>query len=268
MATPSNPWRHTVRGLAVAAGLLAGWPAPPAAAAQPAPADMVRLPAGSYVPFLVRKANEPAETPVAAFWLDRTPVTNARFRDFLRHHPEWRRSRVPAIFAEGHYLDGWSGDLAWGRDQSGDQPVAGVSWFAAQAYCTAQGKSLPTTDQWEYALADAGRHQTELRNRILDWYAQPNGARLPPVRQAAANGYGVAGLTGLVWEWTLDFASLSGPELRDAGKNSGLFCSGAALAARDATDYAAFMRYSFRASLKAAFTTANLGFRCAKEAKP
>jgi formylglycine-generating enzyme len=31
----------------------------------------------------------------------------------------------------------------------------------------------------------------------------------------------------------------------------------------DTTDYPAFMRYSMRASLKASYTTDNLGFRCA-----
>ncbi len=43
-----------------------------------------------------------------------------------------------------------------------------VSWFAAQAYCKARGLRLPTTEQWEYALADAGRGQDGVRARSLE----------------------------------------------------------------------------------------------------
>lgn len=265
-----------IRGLPLLPlGLMAA--ALPARPAETAPPDMALIEGGSYQPFFARKDGPglPTGSPGAAgtvdvksFWLDRRPVTNGDYLAFLDRHPEWRKSAVKEVFAEGHYLQRWPSDRSWGDPQAERQPVTGVSWFAAQSYCQAQGKSLPTTDQWEYALADAGRDQAAIRDRLLAWYGLPNSAALPSVDQAEPNGYGVCGLAGLVWEWTLDFSgALAGSELRNSGdRNQGLFCGGGSLGARDASDYATFMRYAFRSSLKATYTTQNLGFRCAKEA--
>src|SRR4029077_9123327 len=46
-------------------------------------------------------------THVAPFGIDRSPVTNGEFLNFVRHHPEWRRNRVPALFADRDYLSHW-----------------------------------------------------------------------------------------------------------------------------------------------------------------
>jgi len=203
---------------------------------------------------------------VQGFWLDRYPVANNQFLSFVTSHPEWRKTEVKPVFADQHYLESWPSDETWGDIEAASQPVTGVSWFAANAYCRAVGKTLPTTDQWEYALADNGRNKRRVDEKILEWYGRPNALHLPPVGQSFENGYGIRGLVGLVWEWTLDFnGAMSGAELRQTGKDKNLFCSGAGLAATDATDYASFLRYSMRASLKAAYSTPNLGFRCAKE---
>ena len=76
-------------------------------------------------------------------------------------------------------------------------------------------------------------------------------------------------LFGLVWEWTIDFnGTMIGDELRSSGTKDGdLFCGAGALGALDPANYATFMRFSFRASVEAAFAVGNLGFRCAKEVR-
>jgi formylglycine-generating enzyme required for sulfatase activity len=148
---------------------------------------------------------------------------------------------------------------------SAKAPVTQVSWFAANAYCEAQGKSLPTTDQWELALFDRGRNQEKLKQTILAWYGRPNSEKLDDVGKAGTNGYGISDLGILVWEWTEDFnAFLAALDSREGGADDNLFCGNGSRMG-DASDYAAFMRYSFRSSLKANYTTSNLGFRCAKE---
>lgn len=71
---------------------------------------------------------------------------------------------------------------------------------------------------------------------------------------------------GLVWEWVYDFNSIV---MNNDGRNQeempeGLFCGSASLNANDATDYAAFVRFAFRTSLKGNYNLRKLGFRCAK----
>lgn len=244
--------------------------APRAAIAEPAQA-MAAIPEGDYLPFFPEKTGTAGQNAlpahVGSFQMDVEPVTNRRFLAFVRTHPSWRKSRVKAVFADSHYLDSWPSDLHYGTAREADVPVTNVSWFAAKAYCEAQGKALPTTDQWEYVLADQGRDRDRVTSQTLAWYGNANLAHIPPVESASKNGFGIAGLVGQVWEWTLDFNSfMLSSELRNGGGNErALFCGAGGADASDATDYAAFMRYAMRSSLQANYTTKNLGFRCVQE---
>jgi formylglycine-generating enzyme required for sulfatase activity len=229
-------------------------------AAAPAAAGESLIPAGVYAPFVRATTPRGAAQPIAAFRLDVEPVTNAEFLAFVTQNPQWRRSRVKHLFADARYLRRWRGDLELGPGAAGNEPATNVSWFAAQAYCRARGERLPTTAQWEYALADAGRDQARVREISLAWFAEPNAERLGPVGRQAANGYGVKDMVGLVWEWTLDFDAYA------LSADSGFACAGAATDASNPEDYPAFMRFSLRASLKASYTADNLGFRCAGDA--
>jgi formylglycine-generating enzyme required for sulfatase activity len=240
-------------------------------AAVAAEAGDATIPAGAYEPFLRLKAQEggPAETVrLAAFRLEVEPVTNAEFLAFVTERPQWRRSHVKRLYADANYLSRWRGDLELADAATGAEPVTNLSWFAAQAYCRARGGRLPSTAQWEYALADAGRDAARVREASLAWLATPNPERLPPVGAQPANGYGVKDMVGLIWEWTLDFdAYATSAESRDPnGKDSGFVCGAGAAGATDSRDYPAFMRFSLRASLKADYTADNVGFRCAGEA--
>jgi sulfatase modifying factor 1 len=240
-------------------------------AAEAEPDGMVAAPPGLYRPFFKVKGfndSEPAPTSVRwteAFRIDIEPVTNARFLEFVTAHPLWRKSQIKSLFADERYLRRWPSDLELADPLSRNEPVTNVSWFAAEAYCKARGLRLPTTDQWEYALADAGRGQDAVRERSLEWLAHPNSARPPAIGGGSANGFGVKDMVGVVWEWTLDFdAYATTPESRDPnGKEGASFCGGGGAGVADPTDYPAFMRYAMRASLKGNYTADNLGFRCA-----
>ena len=72
-----------------------------------------------------------------------------------------------------------------------------------------------------------------------------------------------------MWEWVSDWNSvlLTGESRVDAGIERQLYCAGAAAGAADPSDYAAFLRFAMRASLKATYAVGNLGFRCAYDAE-
>lgn len=223
-------------------------------------AAMVQVPAGAYKPFFKGK-NGSAPIPVRAFLLDASPVTQREFAAFLAREPRWRKSRVKPLFAEGGYLAGWNGERA--PAASADAPVTSVSWFAAKAYCECEGKRLPTQVEWEWAAEGDDAQASPIR--LAE--ATPRGHTTAPgatLRFAMGRGR-VPGLAfGDVWEWTADFNQLMVSSPAAGESNSSLFC-GDGFRANDARDYAGFLRFSFRSSLKASYTLKNLGFRCAKD---
>jgi formylglycine-generating enzyme required for sulfatase activity len=235
-------------------------------------ADYTALPAGAIRSALAGDADRDP-TPVAAFAMRTTPVTRAEFAEFVRTHPQWQPGQVAKVFADRTYLQDWPDPTGTGL-ALGQSPVTHVSWFAAQAFCEADGARLPTWLEWEYAAA-ADATRTDARTdpqwlaKILGWYARPASTALPAVG-GAANVYGVRDLHGLVWEWVDDFnALLVNPDSRsqeDADKFK--FCGAGAINLKDRENYAVLMRIALLSSLDAATSTSSLGFRCVRPASP
>lgn len=228
---------------------------------------MAEVPAGVYVPLYT---TDKTPRPVDAFQLDSLPVSKRQFLAFVKANPRWQRSKVASLFADASYLKDWQSDLEPSGDL--DTPVVHVSWFAARAYAQSMGKRLPTVDEWEYvARANATKadatDDSQYNQLILDWYAQPSHVASPKPAQMTANFYGVKALHGVIWEWTEDFnnAMVTGESRGDSGIDRKLFCAGGALSATDVRNYAAFMRFAFRSSLKGTYSTVTLGFRCASD---
>lgn len=228
---------------------------------------MVTVPAGNYQPFFITETNK--LVPVKAFRMDEHAVTNLEFLEFVKANPQWQRSKVNRLFADTNYLRQWKSDLSIGESNEKiyNSPVVNVSWFAAQAYCQWKKKKLPTIAQWEYAAKGAPKNlkSPSLTEYILDWNAKPNPPFLPNVKSTYQNVYGLYDMYGLIWEWTLDFNSFIGSQ--DSRGNTEVdfknFCAGGAINVADKTDYAGYLRFSFRASLKGNYCIRNLGFRCA-----
>jgi len=230
---------------------------------------MVLIKGGSYIPLYGRDS---LLVKVSDFKMDVYPVTNEQYLQFVKEKPKWTRSKVLRLFADKSYLNNWVSDLDYGNLHP-KSPVNYVSWFAAKAYCECQGKRLPTIDEWEY-VAMANETQPDARTLksyneyILSWYEKPKVAD-QTIGSTFKNYWGVYDLHGLLWEWTLDFNSVlvSGESRKDVDNDSNLFCGSAAINATDLMNYAAFMRYAIRGSIKAKYTMKNLSFRCIKDVK-
>ena len=103
----------------------------------PVPAGMVRVPAGEY-----RLGGDPAghnpvrKVRVQPFFLDRDEVTNEEHNACVA---ERTCRKLGKKFAKDSRFNGPR------------QPVIGISFKEATAYCKAQGKRLPSADEWEAA---------------------------------------------------------------------------------------------------------------------
>ncbi|MEQ1880412.1 MAG: formylglycine-generating enzyme family protein [Burkholderiales bacterium] len=208
---------------------------------------------------------------VTSFELRARPVTNGEFLAFVLSHPAWQRGHAPDIFVDGRYLSHWASANLPGK-AGRNSPVTHVSWFAAQAFCEGEAARLPTWHEWEWAAAadetrrDA-RDDPAWREHILSWYARPSVSPLPAVGKSPPNLYGIQDLHGLIWEWVEDHAGMmvSSDNREQGDPDLRKFCGAGALSVSDRENYAILMRIALLSSLRAADTTGNLGFRCARD---
>ncbi len=231
---------------------------------------MVSIKGDTYTPLYGRDS---LQVIIEDFKMDVYPVTNQQYLKFVKDNQKWRRSKVLKLFADESYLIGWKSDVILSPSQSPKAAITNVSWFAANAYCECQDKRLPTVDEWEYvAMANEkmpdARHLKGFNQYILSWYEKPKTFN-NEIGSTFKNYWNVYDLHGLVWEWTSDFNSvlISGESRKDVDNDSNLFCGSAAIGATDLMNYAAFMRYAIRGSVKAKYTMKNLGFRCVSNIK-
>ena len=230
---------------------------------------MVTVKAGIYKPFFVTKSDQPIK--VASFLMDETAVTNVEYLEFVKANPQWRRSKVNRLFADANYLSHWEGDLSIGSKNEAiyHSPVVNVSWFAAAAYAKWKNKRLPTVAEWEMAAAapPVNVKYSSLTEYILGWYKKPNPKVLPNVKSTYKNQYGLYDMHGLVWEWTFNFNSFisNGDSRGNTEEELKAFCAAGSVNVTDRSDYAGYLRFSYRGSLKGNFSIANLGFRCVED---
>jgi gamma-glutamyl hercynylcysteine S-oxide synthase len=139
---------------------------------------------------------------VSPFLIDRTPVTNAAYLEFIEES-----GAEPPMYWEPGGEGGWI-RTAMGRTEPVDPalPVIHVSWDEADAFARWAGKRLPTEVEWEVAAAGADRDRANLDQ--LSFGCAPAGAYAD-----AASDCGAVQMFGDVWEWTSsDFTAYPGFE--------------------------------------------------------
>jgi len=230
---------------------------------------MVFIPSGEYTP-LFKYGDESSSNLifVEKFFIDKYPVTNKEFKDFLINNPEWDIEKASSIFVDKSYLSHW---IETDFERIKNYPVVNVSWFAANAYCSFLGKRLPSIDEWEYVASSSesspvGKDDPGYLQDVLDWYINSQTKNLIDVKFMRGNYWGVFGMHGMIWELVQDFNSviLLNTDAEGGGLEEVLYCGATATNAIDPADYVAFMRFAFRNSLEANYTMTHLGFRCAK----
>ena len=238
------------------------------ALAKPPLQGKIQISAGRFSPLYgLDKLQDSFE--LKSFEIDRVPVTYLEFGKFLKAHSEWAREKVFPLYVDSNYLANWNASKSFSALPGA--PVTYISWYAATAYCESKKGRLPTTLEWEFVAAasetekDASK-KSEFNQKILDWYSKPQGnPTRRKVGMGPANFYGLYDLHQLIWEWTSDFNTffVASDNRSDGDKSKDLFCGAGAISAKDRENYAAFMRYAFRSSLQAKYSSQGLGFRCA-----
>lgn len=173
------------------------------------PAEMRCIPGGPALRGDDR--GEPDQRPAAtievpAFWLDAHEATNA----------DWRACvEAGACRAEaGPRYRGFS------RPR---QPIVGVSWFDARAYCQWRGKRLPTEAEWEKAARGPqaapyswGRQRATCKRAIIEergvrgcGHGTPPTGATAEVGSRPAGAWGLYDMAGNAWEWVADWYSRS-----------------------------------------------------------
>lgn len=224
--------------------------------------QQVLVPAGSYHSVLPEIPGEPVQ--VDSFYMDETAVTNEQYVEFLKDNPKWRRSEIPPVFTNDGYLREWKSNLDPGYENVGEnRPVTRVSWYAANAYCAAQGGRLPTLNEWEYSAQllefENKAEANQFASKLISWYSGIDVKNLPQVGSTQIETTaGVKDQFGLIMEWVDDFKPIIANELSlDCGTVGRMQTLGSVYS------YAASIRYITRMSFNAKVTTGMVGFRCA-----
>jgi sulfatase modifying factor 1 len=249
----------------------------------------------------------PHDVKIHAFYMDTTLVTRGQFARFVAATgyktsaeqmgfgmeawdglADWEWRSVRGASWRQPLPSGTPGAEAFLRD---DAPVVLVSFADADAFCSHEGKRLPTEAEWEYAMRagsvtrfpwgdsprrDDGAYMLNFfqgashrKNRVEDGYLY-----VSPVRAFPPNRWGIYDPVGNVWQWTADryasdtYARLAAQEtvVDPRGPNEGVerVVRGGSWWCGVCTCEGYGLLFRGKANPSAPFN--NNGFRCAKDA--
>jgi formylglycine-generating enzyme required for sulfatase activity len=177
----------------------------PSPAAQNIPPDMVLVPKASitynlttgedFIPYPDINKNICAE--VDSFLIDKYPVTNAQYYDFIL-----KSGYKPSDTA--NYLRNWSSGMF--RQGQENYPVVYVSYEDIVAFAKWAGKRLPTQAEWQLAAQGTDKRKWPWGDDFHGTWCNNAFDRPTPV-DAFTKGqspYGVMDLVGNIWQMTND----------------------------------------------------------------
>ncbi len=180
------------------------------------PVDGMRLayiPAGTFE--MGSNSGNPDEAPIHtvsldAYWMDSTEVTNAMFANFLNATGNQTEGGVPWLDLSDPYVLISDKGGGWQPRQGNEgEPIVGVSWYGAHAYCEWAGRNLPSEAQWEYAAKGNTGFRFPWGNTGLDCNtARYLGCGSRPVQTGSlppgVSPFGIYEMAGNVAEWVND----------------------------------------------------------------
>ena len=157
---------------------------------------LVPVPAGVYPIGAVDLGSAsvpPRAANLESFWIGRLPVTNILYRGFLNANPNHRQ---PLLWSEAKY-------------NQDHQPVVGVSWHDAMAYCSWAGLELPTEVQWEAAARGPHGYRYpwgdgEPTSHLANFDNTRDSPEEVSLRSPGAGPFGTLEQAGNVREWCAD----------------------------------------------------------------
>jgi len=167
--------------------------------------EMILIPAGE---FIMGEGNEARTVYVDDFYIAKYPVTNARYAAYMAAEGYSNKVYWSSEGWEWLQRPDYAEPRYWKLEHfnRADQPVVGVSYYEAEAYCRWAGLRLPAEQEWEKTARG-------IDGRIYPWSNQWQEGRCnskeaglghtTPVHQhrGGASPYGAMDMAGNVWEW-------------------------------------------------------------------
>ena len=109
--------------------------------------EFVLIPGGKYM--VPSSTGDPVEVTSPGFLIQKFPVTNGQFQQFVNEFPYWSQTRRVRGEGNSWYLKHWAEEGC--KEKLLPSPVTLISWYAASAYAASIGLRLPTEKEWEIA---------------------------------------------------------------------------------------------------------------------